>query len=94
MLFQLQRILFSYAVYIKTQSDVTILEASNALPLLQMPFWIVYNTRSSVHFIPVDRDIPPFHVFMDENSSRLAGILAALTGIPIRREFSVNWGKT
>ena len=36
----LNRILFSCAVYIKTQSDVfvTILEASNALPALQTPF--------------------------------------------------------
>ena len=39
-LLQLHRILFSCAVYIKAQRDaaVSILEISNALPLLQTPF--------------------------------------------------------
>ena len=66
--------LFSCAVYIKTRSDVfvTILESSNVLPLIQTPSWIVYSMRSSAHFTSVDQNIPPFHVYMDENSSRLA----------------------
>ena len=89
MLFQLHRTLFSCAVYIKTQSDVfvTILEDLDAPQLLQTPFWIVCSMRSSVHFIPVDRDIPDFHVYMNENSSRLAGI-------PVRRDVQVNRDKT
>ena len=49
MVFQLHGVLFSWAVYIKTQNDisVTILEASNALAVLQAPFWIVCSMRSS-----------------------------------------------
>ena len=77
-------------------SDETLFLVYILLPVLQTPFWIAYSMRSSVHFIPVDLDIPPFHVYMDENSSRLAGIPVAWTGTrrssPYKRKLAISRG--